>query len=342
MPLIDLLRERIRTHGPITVAEYMQACLTHPEFGYYTRENEKFGASIFGQGGDFTTAPEISQIFGEMLGAFLADGWQRQGKKKSILVELGPGRGTLMRDLLRATHNVRGFHEALDIRMVEISPSLRAKQQDILAGAHPCIGWADAFEPLPEMPLLLVANEFFDALPVHQWVGDAEVMVGLDDQDNLAFVIPGKNGTKQMREISPAGIAIMQSVAKHIAQHGGIALIADYGYTHGNGDTLQAVKAHNYHPVLETPGEADLTAHVDFNALAHAAKEAGAQTECITQAQFLRRCGAELRAAQLCRNVNAAQQKIILSGLERLMSPAQMGELFKVMTVVPVNVTPSS
>ncbi len=312
MSLRQQLEERIKTSGTISVAEYMEACVTH----YYATRDP------FGKSGDFTTAPEISQVFGELIGAWLAVQWQAMGSPVCTLLELGPGRGTLMHDILRATQSVPGFHANLHINLLEISPALVALQRKTLKNhrAH----WLRNLDALPSLPLLFVANEFFDALPVRQFVGDQERRV-----DAGFRFVPGGEVTHETCE---AGEAIMKNLAAHIARFGGAGLVIDYGYAEGAGDTLQAVKEHKKAGPLENPGEADLTAHVDFAALAaaaHAAKVYGP----VPQGTFLKRLGAELRAAALCKNATAEQQHTILSGLERLVAPQEMGELFKVLAI---------
>jgi len=318
--LKEQLAQRIRDNGPLSVADYMAACVEH----YYASRDP------FGSQGDFTTSPEISQIFGELLGAWVADCWQRLGEPRCVLVELGPGRGTLMKDLLRATQNVKGFHDATDILLVEMSPVLRALQKKTLKKSHPRIRWQQNVEKLPALPLLLIANEFFDALPIHQHLREnnqwQERKVALHG-NALRFIPPGK----VLGESSPASLNVAARIASHITTHSGAALIIDYGYTGGSqGDTLQALQAHKKANPLAHPGEADLTAHVDFDALLHTARGRGAQSwNAVDQGTFLRRLGAELRATALCKKASPEQQNIILSSLERLIAPHQMGSLFK-------------
>jgi len=319
----DLIAD-IKARGPLTVAEHMARCNAH----YYATQ-EPFGAQ-----GDFTTAPEISQIFGELVGAWLADQWQQMGRPQAVLAELGPGRGTLMKDALRATRAVAGFHDATDIHLVETSPRLCNVQQETLSGAHPRIVWRDSVDALPPLPLLLIANEFFDALPVEQYVKagltETQRTIGHEDE-SLVWVSEGA----VMREASPASLAIMKQIAAHIRKYGGAALVIDYGYAgDARHDTLQALSKHKAADILASPGNADLTAHVDFGALLFAARQAGAQGwGIVEQGTFLKRLGAELRAVALCKSADATQREAILSGLERLVAPHAMGELFKVMAV---------
>ncbi len=345
MSLEAIIKQQIRDNGPMSVADYMSLCLAHPEHGYYMKRDP------FGVDGDFTTAPEISQIFGELIGLWLAAQWQKQGSKKAILCELGPGRGTLCVDMLRATKKIAGFHDAISLHLLEISPVLKQKQWKNLAGKHAELHWHETFDELPPLPLFFVANEFFDALPIHQFVDAVERMIGVDDNDNLCFVIANEQSERgdpswiasatprndNVKEKSPASIAVMNQLAEHIKQYGGGGLIIDYGYTGGtHGDTLQALKNHNYHELLETPGEADLTAHVDFDALAQAATDV-AVYGAIPQGKFLLQIGASQRLMTLCQNANEQQRPHIMSGFERLISHEQMGELFKVLALLPAD-----
>jgi len=287
-----------------------------------------------GMQGDFTTSPEISQIFGELIGAWMSDTWERAGSPRGLLCELGPGRGTLMKDALRATHRHKPFHDNIAIRMIETSPHLRAVQQEHLSAAYPRISWHDTLESLPPLPLFLIANEFFDALPVHQYIR----IRGTEEERKIDYregsFCWADNG-EVIREASPDSIAIVKQIAAHIKVYGGAALIIDYGYVNGShGDTLQAVRHHAFTDVLRSPGEADLTAHVDFKALKDAAEKERVQVWGPTeQGVFLKRLGGELRAAALCENAPLESRNIILSGLERLVAPHQMGELFKVLAI---------
>ncbi len=315
----------LRDKATLSVAEYMELALSHPEYGYYMTRDP------LGAAGDFTTSPEISQIFGELCGARIADQWQRAPSPEALLLELGPGRGTLMNDALRATKHIPGFHAAINVSLCEISPVLTGIQRATLANTHPRIQWRKQLLPLPPQPLFFIANEFFDALPIRQFIGTQERMVH-HDNGTLWFVPE----TGDIRETCEPGMHIMTALATHIAQHGGAGLVIDYGYTGGSrGDTLQAMRNHAYANPLHEPGQADLTAHVDFDALMEVAHHCGTQVSLCTQEQFLRQCGAELRAGALCRNATEAQAATIRSALERLMSPAQMGELFNVMMVTP-------
>lgn len=343
MSLLEELVKRIRAQGPLTIAEYMEQALGHPQYGYYMTRDP------FGTKGDFITAPEISQIFGELLGAWASMLWAQIGSPRCVLVEIGPGRGTLMRDALRATKRIQGFHESVCVSMVESSPTLRTMQKATLSASHERIYWHDTLEDLPALPAIIIANEFFDALPIRQYIrtseGLKEKMVALDEQqpDKLCFTIK-ETGLRLVKggaysddgavvETCPAARQWIHHMAAHIEHYGGGAVVIDYGYTGGSrGNSLQAVKNHGFYPVLDTPGEADITAHVDFDMLSAMAHEAGlAAHGVISQGTFLKRLGAELRAEVLMRNATEAQRKDILQGVQRLLMPEQMGELFKVL-----------
>ena len=282
MSLADHIAARIRTEGPLSLADYMADALLHPTFGYYTTRDP------LGAAGDFTTAPEISQMFGELLGLCLAQCWMDQGSPAPFtLAELGPGRGTLMADVLRATSAVPGFVQAARITLVEASPTLRDAQAERLQGHD--VHWLDHVGALPEAPLFLLANEFFDALPIRQFQRDGagwrEYRVGLDG-DQLAMGL-GPVGPQpalahrledtsdgDIVELCPALPAIAHEIGQRIETHGGAALIVDYGDWRSLGDTLQALRGHAPVDPLDAPGTADLTAHVDFEALARATPSA--------------------------------------------------------------------
>jgi SAM-dependent MidA family methyltransferase len=285
----------------------MAACNAH-----YYATRDPLGAS-----GDFTTAPEISQMFGEMVGACLADCAARAGSADTIYAELGPGRGTLAADALRLLGPIPAH-------LVETSPTLRQTQQARLPRAI----FHDRIEDLPGRPLLLVANEFFDALPVQQWIGDEQRLILLQE-DRLAFTASGL-----IVETSPARSAAMSALARHLVTHGGLALVIDYGHAaFAPGDTLQAVHGHAFADPLANPGEQDLTAHVDFQALAAAAREAGGSvTPLATQGDWLTRLGIHQRAEALTR-ANPHLAETIASALARLTAPDQMGDLFKIMAI---------
>jgi SAM-dependent MidA family methyltransferase len=340
-PLHALLAARIAATGPIRLADYMAECLLHPEHGYYTTRDP------LGRAGDFTTAPEISQMFGELLGLCLAQSWLDQGAPAPFaLAELGPGRGTLMADILRATRGVPRFHAALRLHLVEASPTLRAAQARALPGAAPV--WLDRAEDLPDLPLWLVANEFFDALPIRQFVRDPagwrEVMVGLDGDRLVRGLAPPAQlaalahrlaDTKpgDVVELCPAAAPVMAALADRIGRHGGAALIVDYGGWGSRGDTFQAVARHAPTDPFAAPGLADLTAHVDFAALAAAAPalRPGALTP---QGLLLERLGIGARTDRLARNMGPEARAQHLAARGRLTDPAEMGSLFQALALV--------
>lgn len=347
--LEERLKRRIAELGPITVADYMAEVLTHPEQGYYSARDP------FGAAGDFITAPEISQMFGELVGLWCAEVWQRLGSPVEIkLIELGPGRGTLMADALRAARMLPGFREAIAVHLVEVSPALRARQAETLKDAP--VRWHGALAEVPDAPAIIIANEFFDALPIRQFrkepKGWCEVMVGHDPaSDRLAFALsaPSRNAAAYVPEalrdsppgalveVSPASISIMSETARRVAHDGGAALVIDYGRDETRAEaTLQAVRGHARAEVLETPGSADLTAHVDFPTLAETARQAGAETHGpVGQGAFLKGLGIEQRAAILKRNAAERQAKAVAAALHRLCAEDQMGTLFKALAVTP-------
>ena len=311
-PLERALRERIAAEDPITVEAFMEACNT-----YYYATRDPLGAR-----GDFTTAPEISQMFGELVGAALADCWKRAGAPEdAIYVELGPGRGTLAADALRVLRSA-GFSGA--VHLVEASPVLRGVQAQAVPGAQ----WHDSVEELPAKALLLVANEFLDALPVRQFVGELERRV-LIAGGGLAFDRDGG-----VVETSPARDEAVNAIATCMAAKGGAAMFIDYGHERSApGDTLQAVRGHGYAPVLASPGEQDLTAHVDFEAVGNAARAAGAKaTSVVTQGEWLNRLGIGARAAALT-NSNPERADELAAAVQRLTGRDEMGALFKLIAI---------
>ena len=351
--LADHLRRRIAACGPLTVAEFMAEALGHPRHGYYTSRDP------LGAAGDFITAPEISQMFGELIGLWCADVWQDMGAPNPVVVvELGPGRGTLMADALRAVRPALGFLDAARLHLVETSPVLRARQKEALAAANlgDAPAWSDSLDGVPEGPMLLIANEFFDALPVRQFQrtdeGWRERRVDAEEDGGFRFVLtlplpldpltakrlavaPESGVDGGVIEVCPDGLALAGAIGRRVARHSGGALILDYGHAESAaGDTLQAVKGHVYHPVLEAPGEADLTAHVDFTGLAAAAVEAGAGAfGPVPQGAFLEGLGIGARAEALLVGATAEQASDIRSAHHRLVDEAEMGTLFKVLAL---------
>jgi NADH dehydrogenase [ubiquinone] 1 alpha subcomplex assembly factor 7 len=332
----------IRANGPITIADYMEDALGHPHDGYYSTE------SAIGAEGDFTTAPEISQIFGELIGLWLVQSWRDMGEpKKFNLIEFGPGRGVLMADALRAAALRRPFLEAADLWLVEKSGRLRHEQRRRLEKLAIAPRWTDDFAGIPPAPSLVLANEFFDCLPIRQFertaAGWRERLIGLSgDGAGLAFCLaktppiadlplPKEARIGAVFEICAAGEALVAAISCALLVNGGRALIIDYGhFDSGFGDTLQAVRRHAYWPPLASPGKADLTAHVNFDALVRTAIDVGASVYGpIAQGTFLDRLGLAARAERLSAGKTPAQRFEIEQAVRRLAAPQEMGEVFK-------------
>jgi NADH dehydrogenase [ubiquinone] 1 alpha subcomplex assembly factor 7 len=335
--LADLLLARIAATGPMRLSDYMAECLLHPMHGYYATRDP------FGAAGDFTTAPEISQMFGELLGLCIAQCWLDQGAPGTFtLAELGPGRGTLMADVLRATKGIPGFHAGMQVVLVEASAYLRGVQRATLGDVR-CV---DDVQGLPDQPLFLLANEFFDALPIRQFTradaGWAETVVGVVDgrlalgrNPPVPLDHPGQPG--DIIEICPLAAPIMAHIGGLIATHGGAALIVDYGGWGSNGDTFQAMRAHAYVDPLATPGMADLTAHTDFAALARASPTAYVYT---TQGALLASLGIQARSARLAARLTGAALAAHVQATRRLTHRDEMGQLFKVLALYPHGAIP--
>ncbi len=341
MTLTETLKARIRRDGPLSVADYMEACAN----AYYAH------GEVFGASGDFITAPEISQTFGEIIGLWCAVTWQSLGAPKTFrLIECGPGRGTLMADVLRAAGRVPGFRDAARVHLVERSAKLREKQREALKGA--LATWHDDIEDVPAGAAIILANEFLDALPIHQWEkterGWCERAVGLSAEGNFAFTAAPSSTPRTLEiplamsadaprgaifETSPATLDWTRRAAARVTEYGGAALIIDYGHAKtALGDTLQAVKAHRYHDVLADPGDVDITAHVDFEAVATAAREMGAKVfGPAPQGAWLTRLGITVRAHQLAAGKDTAAARAIQIAVQRLIAPDAMGLLFKVL-----------
>ncbi|ATU90896.1 class I SAM-dependent methyltransferase [Phyllobacterium zundukense] len=338
---------QIEATGPISVADYMAMCLFDRDAGYYTTREP------FGKDGDFITAPEVSQMFGELVGVWCVNAWQALGTpSKFVLCEIGPGRGTLMKDLIRSVRRIApDFVAAVKIHMVEISDRLTQIQQTTLAEYQGAIGWYKQFADIGSGPLILVANELFDAIPSRQYVKTkgrfVERMIALDVDQNLVLAAgtgtidqtllpPAKDIAPEgsVFEIAPARSALMQEVAGRIHRERGAALLFDYGHLQqGFGDTLQALSRHSAVDVLHIPGAADLTTHVDFYSLAQAARAEGCKTSATTQGEFLIAMGLLDRAGALGQGKSDAFQDQIRADVERLAGPDQMGTLFKVLCV---------
>ena len=333
----------ITLQGPLGLETYINLALQHPLHGYYRRQMP------VGAAGDFITAPEISQMFGELLGLWAADVHERMGgPERVVLVELGPGRGTLMRDALRAARVAQSFFSALEVHLVEVNPLLRAAQAEALQASGLTPHWHDSMASLPEAPMIVIANEFFDCFPVQQFLRRDgawhEVCVAISDEDRLQLAaaplmtpgLPEGAPDAALLEIGASAHRAMHELCARIARHGGAALVIDYGYAASRlGSSVQALRAHRRVDLLSDPGENDITAHVDFSSLARAAKAAGLDVAgLVTQRSFLQAIGIETRAAALMRRADDAGRASIEAALARLLGDDPgMGSLFKVLGV---------
>jgi NADH dehydrogenase [ubiquinone] 1 alpha subcomplex assembly factor 7 len=357
-PLTDQLIRRISRGGPISLAEFMAVALTHPKTGYY------MSGDPFGAAGDFVTAPEVSQMFGELIGLWSVDCWEKLGRPDPLqLVELGPGRGSLMSDVLRAARVVPAFCAALRVELVEVSPSLRQKQHELLAkqDVTRAIRWHETLDQVPDGPMILIANEFFDALPIRQFqrvgFGWAERLVALSpDGKDFCFALgqasplyshllpaPLRDAPEgALVEVSSAALSTACEIGRRLSQAGGTALVIDYGHLEPqSGASLQALREHRRQDPLHAPGSADLTAHVDFATLAAAAEAEGARRHGpVEQGRFLQQLGIAGRAAQLAETANPAQRATIEAALTRLTAPEEMGRLFKVLALSQTGLEP--
>ena len=343
----------IADEGPMPVSRYMALCLGHPRHGYYMTRDP------FGAAGDFTTAPEISQMFGEMIGLWAAHLWQATGTPARFsLVEIGPGRGTLMADMLRATRIVQGYHEAASVHLVETSPTLREIQAAALAGKVEPV-WHDRVGAALDGPVIVIANELLDALPLDQFVmtreGWRERLVGLDDEGRLVFGLGGEVACDAasmpvarqegaVLEQPAAALGLVSEIGRHVARCGGGALFIDYGSLQsGFGDTLQAIRRHAFVDPLAEPGEADLTVHVDFARMAQAALRAGAAVHGpVRQGDFLLSLGLAEREQALSGKATPEQAQAIRAGFDRLTERGGtgMGDLFKVLALSHARLPP--
>jgi NADH dehydrogenase [ubiquinone] 1 alpha subcomplex assembly factor 7 len=329
--LENIITRMIEADGPMPLDRFMTLCLSHPEYGYYITRDP------LGVAGDFTTSPEISQVFGELIGVWVAQAWQQLGSPRTFaLVELGPGRGTLMMDVLRVLQKVPACAKAAEVHLVETSPVLRQAQLEHV----PTATWHSTVASLPGVPTILLANEFFDALPIRQFecmndrvferVVGAELSIGLvPSAFRWPFTGDGVYEDSTIRD------AVALQLGDHLAKYSGAALIIDYGHFHSAiGDTLQAVKAHQFCNIVEHVGHADLTSHVDFEALGRGFVKGGAKIAgAMTQGQFLNAMGLEARTRVLAAQTTAEKQRQIITASERLANVAEMGDLFKVMAV---------
>jgi SAM-dependent MidA family methyltransferase len=351
-PLQPEIKRLIKASGPMPVWRYMELCLTHPQHGYYVSRDP------LGREGDFTTSPEVSQMFGELLGLWAASVWKALGSPSLLrLIELGPGRGTMMADALRALRVLPPLYQALSIHLVEINPVLREKQKAALAGAR-SIEWHDNIDEVPEGPAVILANEYFDVLPIHQVVkretGWHERTVEIDGNGKLGFGFAAEPMPRfevllpPLVRAAPVGAvfewrpdAEIMKIAIRMRNQGGAALIIDYGHIRSDaGDTFQAIARHSFADPLKNPGQADVTAHVDFQALARAAEDVGARVHGpVPQGEFLTRLGIETRALSLMAKATHEVSEDISSALKRLIGGGRsgMGSMFKVLAVSEPN-----
>ena len=347
-PLHTELKRLIRASGPMPVWRYMELCLSHPQHGYYISRDP------LGREGDFTTAPEVSQMFGELLGLWAASVWRAIGSPQSFrLIELGPGRGTMMSDALRALRVLPPLYQSLTVHMVEINPVLREKQKATLTGLRN-ISWHERIDDVPDGPCVIFANEYFDVLPIHQMVrretGWHERVIALDDEERFVYgaaadPTPGFEALlPPLVKAAPIGAIFewrpdtdVMALARRVRDQRGAALIVDYGHVRSDvGDTFQAIARHSFADPLKAPGLADITAHVDFDALSRAAEAVGASTHGpVTQGEFLQRLGIETRALTLMQKASHEVSEDISNGLKRLIGGGRtgMGSLFKVLGI---------
>ena len=347
-PLQSEIKRLIKSSGPMPVWRYMELCLMHPQHGYYVSRDP------LGREGDFTTAPEVSQMFGELLGLWAASVWKAMGSPSLLrLIELGPGRGTMMADALRALRVLPPLYQALSVHLIEINPVLREKQKATLSSVRN-LAWHQSIDEVPDGPSVIFANEYFDVLPIHQVVkretGWHERVVEFDEDGKLVFGTAA-DPTPRFEVLLPPWVraapigavfewrpdAEIMKIASRVRDQDGAALIIDYGHLRSDaGDTFQAIARHSFTDPLRAPGQADVTAHVDFQALARAAEDIGARVHGpVTQGEFLKRLGIETRAVTLMAKAGHEVSEDISGALKRLTDSGRggMGSMFKVLAI---------
>lgn len=353
-PLQSEIERLIKSCGPMPVWRYMELCLMHPQYGYYLSRDP------LGREGDFVTAPEVSQMFGELLGLWAASVWKAIGSPPLLrLIELGPGRGTMMADALRALRVLPPLYQALSIHLVEVNPVLREKQKATLSGSRH-VSWHDTIDDVPDGPAVIFANEYFDVLPIHQMVkretGWHERTVELDSNGKLVFGAAPEPIPRfdvllpPLVRAAPHGAvfewrpdAEIMKIASRVRDQDGAALIIDYGHGRSDaGDTFQAIASHTFADPLKNPGQTDVTAHVDFQSLVRAAEDLGARVHGpVTQGEFLRQLGIETRALSLMAKATHEVAEDIAGAMQRLVGGGRggMGQMFKVLAVSEPNLT---
>jgi NADH dehydrogenase [ubiquinone] 1 alpha subcomplex assembly factor 7 len=353
-PLLSEIKKLIKSSGPMPVWRYMELCLMHPKHGYYLSRDP------LGREGDFTTAPEVSQMFGELLGLWAASVWKAIGSPPLLrLIEIGPGRGTMTADALRALRVLPPLYQALSIHLVEVNPVLREKQKATLSGTRN-LTWHDTIDDVPDGPSVIFANEYFDVLPIHQAVkrenGWHERTVELDDGGKLAFGAATEPIPRfevllpPWVRAAPVGAVFewrpdveIMKIASRVRDQEGAALVIDYGHLRSDaGDTFQAIARHSFADPLKNPGEADVTAHVDFQALVRATEDLGARVHGpVPQGDFLKRLGIETRAVSLMAKASHEVSEDVAGALKRLIGGGSsgMGQMFKVLGISEPNLT---
>lgn len=349
------LIEHIKKHGPIPLGKFIEIAMTHPQFGYYSSES----VYPIGKQGDFVTSPEISQMFGEMIGVWVIDIWSQMGEEEITLIECGPGQGTLMADILRVARKIPDFLKKVQIRFIEASKALKKIQNKAIEKyINPKqISWSNSISN-PKGACIILGNEFLDALPIEQVIRKNgkwhQRVIDLTPEEKTFYFstqimspelkpfLPKHACDNEIYEISPERIRFTKECLRITKEHSSVALFIDYGHNKSHyGDTLQAVRKHEYTHILEDIGKSDITTHVDFESLVRVIKQQGVRCKpIITQGHFLEKLGIKHRA-QALRMISDAHSEEIDMALDRLISPKQMGDLFKVLCFYSGNIKPA-